>query len=675
MRNYTSLSKKIFAPKIQLKIENLFSRLENIYPERIIVYLKRDYPELSKRIRVLRDECGYIDNVEFFNDFGFLYVDVNKVDSFEEVEKLKILKVMERINKEKSSKIKNKNSEFDDLKSKLKPLRDYYINDNWYLKNDSLKQKIIEKNQSKFNGVLNRLLEFYPNRIIFNLYFLHRKFVEKSFNNVKNLLSIDNNKDFVELFGFIYIGTTQQELAKKEKNNDFIEVHEELVEFDSIYKNNNWQPISKKKLTKEIIEKVNYVFDITYAIYPNRQLNSLNVLSSFKYFSKYYAALKRYFGFDNGEELFKEFGFEYSTKLNINDAILPDFVYSPNKTILYKIFTNKYKIALDSNVCLIKEDAIKDLNIKILDLSRLANRTIVFESNAISNCINFSQIINPTSINTLSIDAINNCPNLDIIPIFNDFNSIFEDKRDIYEYVLLDENNIESVIVTNKLFQIGTHIMKISNKSLYLVIKGKYATFDNYKISEKGSNYIEIKQDMNLKLSIDYEYYLSGINDGNLSSDELQYVLIYERYYQNIKTILFAENSCSCLSTYNVVRIPQYENGLFVGYEDVDADEIFNDKIKHLVCSDTVNLTDKLELAIVGINKNEPFNKYKNFIYNKVYIKTFLELHNLDPSVFFNSSILANDLVFIKTIYKMYPHIDINLIDEKYIKVMLKGKR
>ena len=69
MKNYNPLSDKIFGPKLQIKVDKMFTRMEELFPEKIIVYLKRDYPDLSKKARTLRDECGYSDNEAFFKDF------------------------------------------------------------------------------------------------------------------------------------------------------------------------------------------------------------------------------------------------------------------------------------------------------------------------------------------------------------------------------------------------------------------------------------------------------------------------------------------------------------------------------------------------------------------------------------------------------------------------------
>ena len=90
--NWTSLSKKVTDTKIQKRINNVFDKLFELYPRRIVVYLKRDHETFTSTLRSVRDLLNYNKStIDFLADYGFLFCDVNKINLYNiEDEKLKI---------------------------------------------------------------------------------------------------------------------------------------------------------------------------------------------------------------------------------------------------------------------------------------------------------------------------------------------------------------------------------------------------------------------------------------------------------------------------------------------------------------------------------------------------------------------------------------------------------
>ena len=75
MAEWRPASQKEFAPALAKRINTFFDRLEESYPDRVVIHFNRDHKKLAERGTELRRLAGYgEDNDAFFADFGFTYV-------------------------------------------------------------------------------------------------------------------------------------------------------------------------------------------------------------------------------------------------------------------------------------------------------------------------------------------------------------------------------------------------------------------------------------------------------------------------------------------------------------------------------------------------------------------------------------------------------------------------
>lgn len=654
---FVSKSNKKIPHDLKYKLDNVLTKIEQIYPERIIVYFKRDQSELSTKIRILRQEAGYSDNKELFEDFGFQYVDINKLnyDVYENVDEIQ--SVIERINNDKTKQIETKSEKISAYEDQLLPLDNYFYDNCWHSNVDAI--KVDNSIQDKINYICNRLLEFYPKRIIFNLYSLHRKFVEKNLLAIKNYFKLDSYKELVEAFGFIMVIENQN---KNHQSNKKILDTGESCDINLVMNNHGWTSISGKSITRNHQNLINCIFDIAYAIYPDRHISDLSLLNSIFSFNDAYNKVLKEMNYKNPQKLFYDFGFYFDSKLEIKHTVLPDIIYSNDKKIVYKVFTNKSKIALDEKVCLIKTGAFEQLPIETLDLSLISEKQVVLEKDAFKSCYAFEKIINPKAIQQCSYDSIEECEKLMIDKIYEQLQIVDDNFISLYEVIALGEDGKLIRILSNKMFKLGSYIKKHKKDDCYLVLKNKYASIELLNYLDLSSNYSYVKNKKN-KLIVDYD--LGTPID---LKDHETLINLYFNYCSDREEVLFYDG-CSekiDVNSNGLIKIPQFHDNQFIEYKLVSKNSIINEENYSRIETSDISKTYNLKIAIVGINLNFPFMKYKNFIYNPLYIKTFLKFHKMDAAIFFNSKILSLDRRFLKIIYSLFPHTDRSLIPNKY---------
>jgi hypothetical protein len=77
---FKSISGKAFTPEVQEKVNYVMSRVLFLYPDKLIEGLNKNYRKFAeKTVLDARRLSGYATNDEFFEDFGFVYINKNKI--------------------------------------------------------------------------------------------------------------------------------------------------------------------------------------------------------------------------------------------------------------------------------------------------------------------------------------------------------------------------------------------------------------------------------------------------------------------------------------------------------------------------------------------------------------------------------------------------------------------
>lgn len=79
MAEWKTASQTEFPPALAKRLNTFFDRLDECYPDRVVIHFNRDHKKLAERGTELRRLAGYgDDNEKFFSDFGFTYVNALK---------------------------------------------------------------------------------------------------------------------------------------------------------------------------------------------------------------------------------------------------------------------------------------------------------------------------------------------------------------------------------------------------------------------------------------------------------------------------------------------------------------------------------------------------------------------------------------------------------------------
>lgn len=664
MNQDTKIKEIVIPKKFHNRINKLLSELNSSYPEKIIVFLKRDYPYLAKAVKNIRKEINFKDNEEFFLYFGFQYVDYNKINKDYYHNKNEILKVIERINLERNNLIQDSYINFEDYEEYLSPLELFYYDNSWHpIECDINITNIIQK---KINYAFDKLLKYYPKRIVINLYSMHRHFIEDYLKELKVFFKVEDYSELLYLFGFIYVNKKFKKNIDKEKQDSLILSKE--ITFHEI----DWIPQYNLKYDKSHQNIINYVFNITYALFPNRIITNLNVLFSFADYKKYLSILLKTFNMLNESELFNEFGFVLSEDLN-EKIIYPEFIYSLNKEILYKIFSDKKKIPLDKNTKIIESGALSELNIETLDLSLINERSLILKSNAIVNCHKLKNIYNISAIKESSEDSIVNCNQLNSKTIVDNFNSVYDQRQLLYIIFLKDEKSNTNTFISDKLYRVGSYVKNENDDKIYLVYYVSYGSEDDFLYYPINEKYKEINsKDYPEKYIISYNLDLQTNKFSTYPTNFIAFVKSCFDYYARESDVYLSSDILqnTTLECENLL-LPIYDKNKLINYEEIELKSILNtNNAKKVECIFT-SKTSKFDEAILGINSFQPFMKYINFIYHPIYIKTFLKFHETNPYIFLNSSFLINDIHFLKTIFELYPDLDKRIIPKTYKDIIL----
>lgn len=656
-------SNVVFPTKLKKRIDKLSKELNLLYPEKIIIFLKRDYPALSHKVRDIRKKTNFKDNEAFFASLGFQYVDYNKLSEDYYQNKDEILKVMQRINDGRDKTTKTTNINVDEYKDLLNPIESYYYDNNWHPLGSN--KNITNTIQKKINFICEKLLQLYPERIVVNLYSNHKHFVEDHLKPLKAFFNCDNYSSLLNLFGFI----NPNFKIKYQQDNSILS---EELSLQTV----NWVPRNDLYYDSSYQEIINYVFDITYAVFPNKVITNLNALYSFTKYKNYFNTLLKVFKIKKDFLLFNEFGFILSNDLN-EQIEYPEFLYSPNKEILYKIFSDKKKIPLDENTKIIEEDALSELAIETLDLSLINERSLIFKKNCINNCYNLKNIYNISAIKECNEYSIVNCNKLDSKTLIDNFNSVYSKDRLFYIIDLLNENCKIISFVSDKLYRVGSYVKNEKDNKVYLVNNisyGKENDFLNYPILKNykqlnSKNYPE-------KYIINYNPDLQTKQFVTFPTNYISFVKSYFNYFNDETDFYFySGESQDKKITFDNLLLPIYENNKLIKHEKIDIKSILNNnnakKIDCSIVDKTLNLVD----AIIGINNFHPFMQYIHFIYNPTYIKTFLKINETNPYIFLNSSFLCNDPHFLKSIFELYPDLDSRIVPERLKNILLSDNK
>lgn len=695
MIHYKSKSNKILNQSLMNKIDTFLNLIEELYPRKIIIYFKRDHENLTIRCRTLRKAAGYSSTYEFFSDYGFCYYDINNLTKQEISQNFELNQALIEIDKKRDEKRNSIINNIDVSKYTLLPLENFYFDNNWHPMNVNI--KITNNMQEVINSMCNKLLKYYPQRIVVKLYYNYHKFCTNVISKVKKYLMFDNYNDLLEAFGFICVDKktlSPNTPTQEEKKND------ELKPLSDFYYDDSWHCSKTEEIISNINKYIDEVLDIVISIYPNRIIKNFDILEQIPFVNVFFKSLyKRYF--KSVKSFLTEYGFLVSKSYPEENVYLPDFIYSKNKDILYKVFTQKIKFSLDENLKVIKTGALNSLNVEQIDLSSCSKNQVFLEDNAISDCLNLKSILNYNSLKILIKGSINNCPNFDLDKFYNKYYNINVNKNNsdiIYQYYILNqlEKNYEviDVLITNKIFYPGTLLTENSSYQTFLVLE----------LNELTDNLTTIPSNSNIYYDFDNLFSISSqnIQDKNIMNSK-QIDIVLNQIAKNDKKIKvdFAK-ICSYYLNNNFspfikrmkhefgdFKIPIFDNNEFIEYKSVNEDVIFNDTnkllfdsknkpskmYKHLINTNpqysTYNIDYKRKAfaeAILSLNFKQSFLAYPRFIDNPIYIDTFLTVHNADPIIFINSEFLRNNKQFLLALYKNYPYTDIKLINSELFK-------
>lgn len=665
---YYSKTNKTISPTILNKIYRLFEKLEMYYPEKIIVYLKRDHNDLAKRTKELRISAGYQTNEEFCEDFGFQYVDINQLYKYSNQEQIQI--IADKINLNKKKEFNNISDKIDYENFKLQPLENYYYNNKWH--NIDKTKKIDSLTQQKINIVMNKILSWYPKRIVYKFYTTNRKYVEDRVLPLRKQLGYQNYKEFLESYGFIYY---------EENIVDNFSVYSDQFkdlqadELNKYYYDGTWHTRSTIEISTDLINDINYIFDILYGLYPDRKINNLTYAQTIGDFDILQKSVMRKLNYHSLSDFLTDFGFLYNKYFPDCTLNLPDTIYSPDRKILYKVLNDVKKIPINENTELIKKGCFDNANIKVIDLSLLPDYSLVIEEGAFNDCQSLEYILNPQAIKKSFKDSFTNCPELKYDLIYDEIYKEMSIEHFLFEIELLCKDKKE-YIISDKFYNPGTYLKKYLTSDIYLINRIRPTSIE-YKIEyETNVNYVEYKDLKIDKLIIDIDdFTLFTQNNTDYNNH------IFQAYSAYLSDHLdhYCLNSEVNTELYDIdeLNIPLFDNDQFQMYDKKPLSEIVKTMYYVLIESNTYNFTKNFKTAILGLNSYKPFLYYKYFIYNDTYIKTFLKIQNKDATIFMNSNELMYDKKFILKIFELFPYTDTNMIlpihfnDKKFVKKVL----
>lgn len=185
-----------FPFEYQDEINDFFNIVLKYYPNRLVISFRSEHFILAQKGIILRRKLGYGDNYEkFFNDFGFYYDNAPVADFLKQ-------------NKPKEEPLipygVARNS-----------LENYYYKENWH----SCTKKVFDRElQKRINYICDRLLYFYPTRMVYSLNKNHKKFAEETLPKVRDIAEYSSNEDFCNDFGFEYVKLNSYEYKQSVEN-------------------------------------------------------------------------------------------------------------------------------------------------------------------------------------------------------------------------------------------------------------------------------------------------------------------------------------------------------------------------------------------------------------------------------------------------------------------------
>lgn len=186
---------KSYDEELTKKLNSIMNEIYEKYPSRVIISFKATYPSLSSRCIQIRRAAGYGDDVvSFFADFGFHY-DMGTI----------AYKLAEQVTEEKEK------FDIEPFGLALNPLSDFFDGLKWIAKSGKF---FDEESQKKINYILDKVYEWYPNRMIYLLNKNHSKFCEGTLLKTRRLTGYNSNEELFNDFGFEYLNQSQLAAVK-----------------------------------------------------------------------------------------------------------------------------------------------------------------------------------------------------------------------------------------------------------------------------------------------------------------------------------------------------------------------------------------------------------------------------------------------------------------------------
>ena len=112
---WSNKSNKVFDDRLQKRLDIFLNKVFESYPDYKITYFSRDHKKLAERATEIRRLAGYLNNEDFFSDFGFEYIIQSKVKEENRITKQVLLKKLEKTHPEKISKISDIDEDLSDV--------------------------------------------------------------------------------------------------------------------------------------------------------------------------------------------------------------------------------------------------------------------------------------------------------------------------------------------------------------------------------------------------------------------------------------------------------------------------------------------------------------------------------------------------------------------------------
>ena len=352
--NWENVTKEVPAD-LQKRVNDIFNKVLEEYPNRIVIGFKNSFATLAKKAIEVRREMGYGDDIEkFFYDFGFYY-DMGPIAQYLAEKKL---------NPEATG--ENPYANLEQPGAATIPFENVKVNGNWI----SQSGKVYDvKLQERINDMCEKILVWYPARMIVNLNKEHKKFCEGSLLSIRRACGYENNNELLADFGFeygsksvgnsIFPGERKVEIIQYLKNDSLFQEYYQAMEYPYIlYSSKSIYDKEFEEYVKDLSKKLNISTASIMEYVRQHSESQLKELSRRKVKIYYNIDSIKVDDFDNlkaltnSEESFKQddsFNRIFNLVLNFDTRKLNEEIIKKAIDNVLKIIDDEHLMVVDTN--------------------------------------------------------------------------------------------------------------------------------------------------------------------------------------------------------------------------------------------------------------------------------------------------------------------------------------